>query len=50
MFITKVEKVIAGIILALLLLSTIGSYYIVSEINEHGLKVILEEIWEGPEE
>jgi hypothetical protein len=49
MKVTKIEKVIAGIILTLLVVMGTSTYFLVSAVNEHGVKAILEEVWEGPE-
>lgn len=50
MQITKTDKTILGIILTGLLVMAFSTYYLVSAVQEHGVKAILEEIWEGPKE
>ena len=49
MKITTFEKTIVGAILAFFILMSASTYYLVDIISEHGLKNVIEAVWEGPE-
>ena len=46
----RIEKIILGVTIVMLVIYIPTCYMAVKEVNERGLKDILEEAWEGPQE